>query len=205
MNWLKEQNRKTREFMRGDFGDMLWMCAVAFGALILAGFVLGMLNEGFVNSFVQRFTAQVDDMGIIQEDGSISALALLANNLRAAFFTVAYGFIPFIYIPVISLGTNSILLGAFAAHYVRNGLSMLLYVAALLPHGIFELPALVIAIALGMYLCKSINHYVRHNPKGVMLPLMQNILRVMLLRVVPLFAIASVVEAYVTPLIVGLF
>ena len=37
MNWLKEQNRKTREFIRGDFGDMLWMCAVAFGVLILAG------------------------------------------------------------------------------------------------------------------------------------------------------------------------
>ena len=173
--------------------------------LIAVGFVLGLINESFTNSFVQRFAAQIDDMGIIQEDGSISALALLGNNLRATLFTVAYGFIPFLFLPVIALGTNSILLGVFAADYVRNGVSLLIYLAALIPHGIFELPALVIAIALGMHLCKQINDYVRHNPKGVMVPLMKNILRVLLMRVVPLLTAASVIEAYVTPWFVSLF
>ncbi len=191
--------------MRGEFGGTLWMCGAAFAILIAVGFVFGLINESFTNSFVQRFAAQIDDMGIIQEDGSISALALLGNNLRATLFTVAYGFIPFLFLPVIALGTNSILLGVFAADYVRNGVSLLIYLAALIPHGIFELPALVIAIALGMHLCKQINDYVRHNPKGVMVPLMKNILRVLLMRVVPLLTAASVIEAYVTPWFVSLF
>lgn len=205
MNWLKEQNRKTREFIRGDFGDVLWMCAVAFGVLILAGFVLGMLNEGLTTGMIQRFSAQIEDMDIVRDDGSIRALGLLKNNLTATFFTVAYGFIPFLFLPVIALGVNSLILGVFAANYVRNGISLLLYVSALIPHGIFEIPAIVIAIALGMHLCRQITYYVRKNPKDFMVPLLKNILRVMLLRVAPLLVVASVIEAYVTPWIVSLF
>ena len=84
-------------------------------------------------------------------------------------------------------------------------MSMLYYLAAIVPHGIFELPALVLSIALGLYLCKAVNHYIRHNTNGTVVAAVMNIWRVFLLRAVPLFVVASVVESYVTPWIISLF
>lgn len=205
MKWLKEQNRQASAFLRGDFSSTLWMCAAAFGLLIFAGFILGLVLKDFADGLVNSFAQQIEDMGIMGEDGSISAFALLRNNVRATLFTVAYGFIPFIFLPALSLGTNALLLGAFAAYYVNQGKPLLLYLAGIVPHGIFELPAIVLAIAMGIYLCRLINYYIKQNPKNVMLPLMKDLLRVFVLRLIPLLVLASVIEAYVTPLVMGLF
>lgn len=205
MNWLKEQNRRANAFLRGEFSATLWMCAAAFCVLLIIGFVLGLLKEDFAVGFVENFAQQVEDLEILGEDGTVSAFALLKNNIRATLFTVCYGFIPYIFLPALSLGTNSILLGAFAAYYVHEGQSLVLYLAGILPHGIFELPAIVLAVAMGIYLCRKINEYIKHNPKGVMLPLLRDMACVFVLRLIPLLIAASVVEAYITPRVMGLF
>lgn len=205
MNWLKEENRRTRAFLRGEFGSTMWMCSVAFGVLLIVGFVAGLILKDFADGLVSNFAQQVEDMGILDEDGTVSAFALLTNNVRATLLTILYGFVPYVFLPALSLGTNALLLGAFAAYYVNNGSSLLLYLAGIIPHGIFELPAIVLAVAMGIYLCKMINYYVKHNTKGIMLPLMADLLRAFLLRLIPLLVLASLVEAYITPLVMGLF
>lgn len=205
MNWLKEENRRTRAFLRGEFGSTMWMCSVAFGVLLIVGFVAGLILKDFADGLVSNFAQQVEDMGILDEDGTVSAFALLTNNVRATLLTILYGFVPYVFLPALSLGTNAILLGAFAAYYVNNGSSLLLYLAGIIPHGIFELPAIVLAVAMGIYLCKMINYYVKHNTKGIMLPLMADLLRAFLLRLIPMLVLASLVEAYITPLVMGLF
>ena len=55
---------------------------------------------------------------------------------------------------------------------------MLYFFAAIIPHGIFEFPALIISIALGLHLCRVINDYVRHNTKGAVKDCLHGILRV---------------------------
>ena len=60
------------------------------------------------------------------------------------------------------------------------------------------------ALALGVSLCSHVTDFVRHNQKGVMVPLMLQTLRVLLLRVLPLLIVAAVMEAYVTPLVLAL-
>lgn len=204
MSWLKEQNRRTREFVRGPFSSQLWMASVAFVVLLVLGFVMGLLLKDFATSFVGFFTTTLASSGIVEEDGTIHLLPLLVNNIRAAVFTIAYGFIPFVFLPALSLGINALLIGFFAAFYLNSGMSMLYFFAAIVPHGIFEIPALVISIALGLYLCRIINDYVRHNTKGVVKSAIFDILRVLCLRAVPLFVIASVIECYITPRIAGL-
>ena len=204
MKWLKKQNRLTKDFLSGEFSSVFWTCAAALGILIVLGFIAGLINEDFAADFVGRFTQQVDDMGVVNDDGTVSAAALFSNNLRATVFTILYGIVPFVFLPAIALGTNTILLGAFAAYYVHHKVSLLTYLAALIPHGIFEFPALVLAIALGIYLCKRINFTIRTGTKGVVRETWGQILRVLVLRLIPLLLVASVVEAYVTPLIVNL-
>ncbi len=148
------------------------------------------------------FDNALSDSGIVQEDGSFSALALFGNNLRAMVFSVLYGFIPFLYLPALSLGVNAMLIGVLTS--LMQG-RWLLLAAGLIPHGVFEIPALFLSLAAGLCLCKNINTYIRRNEKGVMRPLLLNILRVMLLLLVPLLAFAAVMEAYVTPLAMQLF
>ena len=104
-----------------------------------------------------------------------------------------------------ALGFNALLLGLFAAYFLNNGISMLAYLGGILPHGIFELPALVISLACGIYLCSRINQYVRKNTRGMMAPTLKNIVRVLTLTVLPLLAVAAAVEAYVTPAVMQFF
>ena len=95
----------------------------------------------------------------------------------------------------------------FAAYYVNNGVSLLVYLAGILPHGIFELTALMLAFAGGFLLCRQITQYVRSNTKGMMKPLMLNLLRVLdnPHQDIPLLAVAAVAEVYVTPHVMALF
>ena len=205
MNWLKEKNQQSHTVISGKFHSTLWMCSVAFGVLIVIGLILGFVKPSFAQDFVDRFVQQIEDMGVRLEDGSISAAVLLANNIQATFTTVIYGFIPYIKLPVIALGTNAILLGAFAAYYLHNGMSLIVYLAALLPHGIFEIPAIIYAIALGIYLCEQVTARLRTGQKGLVRNAWFDISRVLVFRVIPMLLIASLVEAYITPVIAGLF
>lgn len=205
MNLLKEKHRETHAFICGDFQSTLWMCSVAFGLLIVIGAVLGLINPAFAQDFVDRFLQQVENMGLQLENGKISASMLFTNNVQAAFTTVLYGFVPFIKLPVISLGTNAILLGAFGAYYLQNGMSLLVYLAALIPHGIFEIPAIIFAIALGIYLCEQVTVRLRTGKRGIVRKAWIEISRVLVFRVFPLLLVASLVEAYITPLVAGLF
>lgn len=202
MSWLKEQNRRTREFVRGPFSSQLWMASAAFVVLLVLGFVMGLLLKDFATSFVGFFTTTLASSGIVEEDGTIHLLPLLVNNIRAAVFTIAYGFIPFVFLPALSLGINALLIGFFAAFYLNNGMSMLYFFAAIVPHGIFEIPALVISIALGLYLCRVINDYARHSTKGTVKTALGSILRVYCLRAAPLFLVAALIECYITPRII---
>ena len=117
-----------------------------------------------------------------------------------------YGFIPFLFLPLLSLVTNGVLLGVMAALYQVNGQSMLLLAAGLLPHGVFELPAIVISISCGVRLCRNMCRLVTSNPDRVpLVELGEDLLRVLVLLVAPMTVAAAFVECYVTPAVMGLF
>ena len=204
-----------RRFLAAQFAPVLraWRngyeaevrrAAIAFFLLVFLAFGVCLavpeLRLGF-SAYLQHLFQGMD---LTDGAGNLSPLLLLANNLRACAVTMLYGLIPFVRLPALALGVNAVLLGGLAACYAATDTTMLLYAASLLPHGIFELPALVIALALGVSLCSHVTDFVRHNQKGVMVPLMLQTLRVLLLRVLPLLIVAAVMEAYVTPLVLAL-
>ena len=81
-----------------------------------------------------------------------------------------------------------------------------LYLAALLPHGIFELAALVLAAACGVYLCRNIGRLVTNSPKKIpAVELLTDLLRVLVMVIAPLTAAAAFIESYVTPVIASFF
>lgn len=203
---IRSQLRQLRDFLRGeDFRHYLLITGAAFAALIVLSFAAGLLLPDLPAGVMTFFLEQMAQLGVMDENGSFSALSLLGNNARAMVLGVLYGFIPFLYLPALSLGVNAMLLGLMAAYFTNNGVSLLVYLAGILPHGIFELPALVVSLTCGIYLCSRINIYIRRNIKGMMLPAVKNIARTVVVIVLPLLVLAAVVEAYVTPAVMQLF
>ena len=199
---MKKQLRALGDFWREEYGRWVGMTAIAFMVLVVLSYIAGRLFPEIPATILTYFNEVVADSGIVRDDGSFSALALFGNNLRAMVLSTLYGFIPFLYLPALSMGVNAILLGMVASSV--NG-QWLLLAAGILPHGIFELPALCLSLAAGLCLCQNINRYIRKNEKGVMKPLLLNILRVTGLVVVPLLVIAAIMESYVTPAVMQLF
>ncbi len=199
---MKKQLRALGDFWREEYGRWVGMTAIAFLVLVVLSYIAGRLFPEIPATILTYFNEVVADSGIVRDDGSFSALALFGNNLRAMVLSTLYGFIPFLYLPALSMGVNAILLGMVASSV--NG-QWLLLAAGILPHGIFELPALCLSLAAGLCLCQNINRYIRKNEKGVMKPLLLNILRVTGLVVVPLLVIAAIMESYVTPAVMQLF
>ena len=194
---MKKQFRAIGDFWRAEYGRYVGMTAAAFLVLLVLAYIAGRLFPDIPASVISAFNEDIAGSGIVQEDGSFNVLALFTNNLRAMVLGVLYGFIPFLYLPALALGVNAAILGMLAS--LIDG-QWLLLAAGILPHGIFELPALFLSLAAGLCLCKNINVYIRKNEKGVMKPLLLNILRVVVLLVLPLLVIAAVMETYVTPL-----
>jgi len=203
-NWVWAQYGLMRRFYREDFASLLRTTAIAFAVITCLSFVFALLARNTAASLVERFSVYVQELGI-SEDGSISASAILGNNLRVAGASILYGFIPFLYLPALTLGTNALMLGVMGGYCVNSGYSLLTYLAGVLPHGLFELPALVLALALGLYLCEVVVDYMRKNTRGIVLAALKNIARVFLFWIVPLLIVASVIEAYITPLVLRLF
>ena len=199
---MKKQLRALGDFWREEYGRWVGMTAIAFLVLVVLSYIAGRLFPEIPATVLTYFNEVVADSGIVRDDGSFSALALFGNNLRAMVLSTLYGFIPFLYLPALSMGVNAILLGMVASSV--NG-QWLLLAAGILPHGIFELPALCLSLAAGLCLCQNINRYIRKNEKGVMKPLLLNILRVTGLVVIPLLVVAAIMESYVTPAVMQLF
>lgn len=199
---MKKQLRAIGDFWRAEYGRYVGMTAAAFLVLLVLAYAAGRLFPDIPVTVISAFNEDIAGSGIVQEDGSFNVLALFANNLRAMVLGILYGFIPLLYLPALALGVNAAILGMLAS--LIDG-QWLLLAAGILPHGIFELPALFLSLAAGLCLCKNINAYIRKNEKGIMKPLLLNILRVTVLLVLPLLVIAAVMETYVTPALMQLF
>ncbi|MBD9247882.1 MAG: hypothetical protein EGQ60_03460 [Clostridiales bacterium] len=136
---IASQFRLLRDFFRSqDFRHSLLITGGAFAALIVLAFAAGLIFPAVPAQVLTLFSQQMADAGVVSESGSISVPALLWNNLRAMVLSVLYGFIPFIYLPALSLGVNALLLGLFAAYFLNNGISILAYLGGILPQCVHD-------------------------------------------------------------------
>ena len=180
--------------------------AGAFAILMMIAFLLCQLLPDIQNRIVAFIEAIFQSADIMTETGEISAFALFTNNLQACLVSVFYGYIPFAYFTALSLGTNAMILGVMASYYVSNGYSMALYLASILPHGIFELPALVLGIACGLLLCRNVTERLMGKPDAQhFFPCASLITQTFLLLIIPLLAFAALTEAHLTPWVITLF
>lgn len=206
MNFLKKQGKLAWDFYRMDlFRGHLW-CIAAFVALCaLSAAVLGMFSQQ-VESIIESFMAEIRQSGLLDEQGNISTLLLLGNNVQATFTAMLMGIVPFVCLPVVSLALNAVVVGAAVALSGMTGMAgWQMVLLGLLPHGIFEIPAIMLGVSMGLYLCRVMNGTLRKRPGTPRIEaVLPRLTAVFLFGAVPLLVLAAVVETAITPLLLGL-
>ena len=180
--------------------------AAAFAVLAVLGFAAGMLFPDAAQQLLDRFAAQLEQLGLSSNVPQSQMMAtLFFNNVTASLLAMLYGLIPFVPLSALAIGTNALMLGAFAALYLMQGYGLGVYLVGILPHGVFELTALILACTLGLLICRTGTDRLRRKKEAVPLwPRLQDCLRVFLFAVVPLLALAALIEAYITPVLLQL-
>jgi stage II sporulation protein M len=170
-----------------------------FFATITVGWIGTMQNPEIGENLMKLFQKEVADQISGKEAPDIFA-KLFLNNLEACILLFMGG-ASFGILTIFIMSLNGIVIGAIM-EIVRKDHSAAFVAAAILPHGIFEIPAFIISGALGIVLAQSLiaEWYNGADAAGDA----HKFGRIFLLYVLPLVAIAAFIEAFITPVIIHL-
>jgi uncharacterized membrane protein SpoIIM required for sporulation/ABC-type transport system involved in multi-copper enzyme maturation permease subunit len=134
-------------------------------------------------------------------EGSISAPFLFMNNTRAVAVIFLAGLVSFSVLGILLYMVNIGLIGGLFAVFELLGMHPWpLFLAGIVPHGVFEIPALMIGSAVALYMGVSIVTPQTGKSMGeVILELFADWVKIFLGVVVPLLAVAALIESYITP------
>ena len=182
---LKEEYKQSWNYLKESRNFIYWIVAVFFIFALIGFFVPASesIKEQILN-FIKELLEQTKDMS----GGELTKFIFL-NNLQASFFGVVFGIFLGV-IPIIFSIVNGYLLGFVALISVKSEGFLVLW--RLLPHGIFELPAIFISLGLGL---KFGTFIFKKKKLESFKEFLFNSLRVFLFIVIPLLIIASIIES----------
>ncbi|HXX54690.1 MAG TPA: stage II sporulation protein M [Methanoregula sp.] len=170
-----------------------------FFATLTVGWVGTAQNPAVGEQLMAAFQKEVAGE-IISSNSFDIFVKLFFNNLEACILLFLGG-ASFGILTIFILSLNGVVIGAIM-EVVHNDHSALFVAAAILPHGIFEIPAFIISGSLGILLAQSlINEWygtgdAAENARGYA--------RTFLHWVLPLVLVAAFVEAFITPVVIHL-
>lgn len=195
-------------FLRREFAPTLRNCIDAFLILCAIFALATLLIPEFGANYLALIQQAMEEAGVLETEGGLQMFVLLVkNNVRATVLTAVYGFIPFLFYPALTLGSNALTLSAMGVIYIGAGYyTPAAFLSGILPHGIFEIPALLIACAVGICHCRLTTGLIRR--RSFVTPPQAQILSlawVYAAMVLPLLLLAALIETFLTPVIMGLF
>jgi len=183
---LKKEYKESWEYVK-DSKNYIYFAIGIFLIFTLIGFFIP--APEYISEKIMLYLKQLVELTQKMNAAELFRF-IFSNNIKSTFMGIFMGIFLGI-IPFIGLVMNGYLLGFVAAMSVSSeGFGILFN---LIPHGIFELPAIFISLGLGLKLgtflfkedkIKSFKDYVL------------NSLKVFLLIVLPLLIIAACIESY---------
>ena len=152
-------------------------------------------GQELINLFEKEVAGQMDG-----ENPVDMCVKLFANNLQACILLFLGG-ASFGILTIFIMSLNGIVIGAIM-EIVHQDHTPLFVAAAILPHGIFEIPAFILSGALGILIAQSLiaEWYGERDTAADA----HRFARLFVLYVLPLVAIAACVEAFITPVVIHL-
>ena len=151
---------------------------------------------------LQKLTDRVTEMPDLSGfQENINAPFLFMNNTRAVALIFFAGLFSFSVLGVLLYMVNIGIIGGLFALFQLLGIQAWpIFLAGVVPHGVFEIPALMIGCAVVLYMGVSIVTPQTGRSMGeVILELLADWMKIFIGLVVPLLAIAAMIEAYITP------
>ncbi len=199
---IKDTFKFFKERLLTHFLGML----ISFTVALAAGYIMAVNTDAEIKMKIfEAVRGIIEGAGAIDGDGNISALGIFINNLRACANITVMGLVPFLFIPYVSVMMNGMLVGAVLG-IVSGSFSqtVIYFVTLILPHGIFEIPAVALSGAMGTSLCILISAKIfgRKREERILTRAVMTA-RTFFVMVLPLVAVAAVIEGIVLPVIFG--
>lgn len=159
-------------------------------------------SQGVEAEKLDEIRIRLSDNGNMENvTGNITAPGLFVHNFQSTLVIAFMGLFSFsvlgIVIYVINIGLIGVIIALFQLAGYPPGPLLL---AGIAPHGIFEIPALIISCAAVLHIGLMLVTPKAHRTLGeVMLEALADWFKVTVAVVAPLLAIAAVIETYVTP------
>lgn len=124
-------------------------------------------------------------------------LIIFLNNSLACFLIIFLGMIFGIF-TLFSLAVNGMLIG-IVAYIIKTEISWGAFFLGIMPHGIIEVPIIIISAAIGFKLAEVLFNKIFKKEKNIIQEI-NFALTVFLKIILPLLALAAFIEAFITPL-----
>lgn len=195
-------DENTKEAFRTYIGELIpfvWLSLLFFVLSTIAGYTYYSMDPSLsLNSLggLEELAEKLQGLSAIE-----IMLFIFANNAIKMFFSIILGAILGI-VPLIFLIMNGFILGIFANYMsVENG--ALFVIAGLTPHGIIEIPMLVISSAVGMKIGYTALQALLSKPVDLKEEIIKGI-KFYLHWLFPLILLAAIIETFITPVIIYL-
>jgi len=146
---------------------------------------------------IQVVLEEIKKMFLFEEETTQWELFLfiLENNITKLFIILPLGIFAGL-IPFFSVFSNGLILGIFA-EVVSQEMSWLFFVLGIMPHGIIEIPVLILSSAIGMRIGK-VAVYRLFSKKESLQKELSKALKFFVLILIPLLFIAAFIETFIT-------
>ena len=181
---IREKYKESFKFLK-ESRIFIYSVIIIFFAFVLIGFFVPAPESVFdlIKKFIEELLKQTQGMSLSELTGFI-----IFNNLQTSFLGMIFGIILGIF-PLLLTMSNGYLLGFVSKLSVQTDGFLSLW--RLLPHGVFELPAVFISLGLGI----KIGSFIFQKKKLKSLKEYSlNSLKVFFFVVIPLLIIAGIIE-----------
>ena len=174
----------------------IFLAVLLFGI----GLVWGLATPMGITSIFSEDVAALEELADFLTPLPQASVFILIFIKNVSVVLISFALSPiFCLVPVIALTTNGWIVGLVSTIVIQEK-SLGYLLAGLLPHGIFELPALImgeaVALSFGAALILAV---FKKERRKLLLPNLKQNLRY-LIAALALFLLAAIIETYITPL-----
>ncbi|PWR71577.1 stage II sporulation protein M [Methanospirillum lacunae] len=182
-----------------EFLRYLGISVLIFIVGCVGGVLSSQADPAFGESLVKLFKEMITN-DIMSDAPPLLALQLFLNNLESCVLLFLGGAILGV-VTLLVLSFNGIVIGGIL-EVVRGKTDIVVMFASIVPHGIFELPAVLVSSTLGLMLGRAV--MLELAGQGDASAQAYVLGRLFIRYVVPFIAIAACIEAFITPAVLGM-
>lgn len=180
--------------------DLLIVCFLIFLFSVLGGYFSAQNSPQQAEEVLERLREMYEPIGEIGPFGQF--VYVILNNSLVIFFSILLGLF-FGIIPLFSLFSNGAILGILM-YLFQKDYSLGFFLAGIIPHGILEIPVLILGCAMGVKLGREVIKKL-FQKKGNVIKELSSTLEFFWKIIIPLLILAAAIEIFITDKIMEIY